>query len=178
LPAQIADFTNMLTDRLINEIPLALGALCDTLKSHTSPYKLNLSDNACGRRSVDLIVPFLTHSHCFAVFKLNNNEFRAVGGKVIADALRESARLSKQEGKGSTLRTVTCGRNRLEDRSATAWADAFAAHGALEHVSLAQNGIRQEGMIALAWGLAKNTKVRILEIADNAVDIDDGTEGT
>jgi Ran GTPase-activating protein 1 len=97
---------------------------------------------------------------------------------VIADALRESARLSKQEGKTSTLRTVTCGRNRLEDGSATAWADAFAAHGTLEHVSLPQNGIRQEGMIALARGLPKNPKLRVLEITDNAMNIDDETEGT
>jgi Ran GTPase-activating protein 1 len=123
-------------------------------------------------------VPFLTHNRSFAVFKLNNNGLGPAGGKVIADALRESARLSKQEGKESTLRTVTCGRNRLEDGSATAWADAFAAHGTLEHVSLPQNGIRQEGMIALARGLAKNPKLRVLEIADNAMNIDDGTEGT
>jgi Ran GTPase-activating protein 1 len=112
------------------------------------------------------------------VFKLNNNGLGPAGGKVIADALRESARLSKQEGKESTLRTVTCGRNRLKDGSATAWADAFAAHGTLEHVSLPQNGIRQEGMIALARGLAKNPKLRVLKIADNAMNIDDGTEGT
>jgi Ran GTPase-activating protein 1 len=176
--AQIADFADIFTGRLITEIPLALGALCDALKSHTSLFELNLSDNAFGGRSVDPIVPFLTHNRSFAVFKLNNNGLGPAGGKVIADALRESARLSKQEGKESTLRTVTCGRNRLEDGSATAWADAFAAHGTLEHVSLPQNGIRQEGMIALARGLAKNPKLRVLEIADNAMNIDDGTEGT
>jgi Ran GTPase-activating protein 1 len=111
------------------------------------------------------------------VFKLNNNGLRPAGGKVIADALRESTRLSTQEGKESTLRTVTCGRNRLEDGSATAWADAIGAHGTLEHVSLPQNRIRQEGMIALARGLAKNPKLRVLEIAGNAMYIDDGTEG-
>jgi Ran GTPase-activating protein 1 len=33
-------------------------------------------------------------------------------------------------------------------------------------------------MIALARGLAKNPKLRVLEIADNAMNIDDGTEGT
>jgi Ran GTPase-activating protein 1 len=72
---------------------------------------------------------------------------------------------------------VTCGRNRLEDGSATAWADAFATHGTLEHVSLLQNAIRQEGMIALARGLAKNPNLRVLEITDNAMNIDDRTEG-
>jgi Ran GTPase-activating protein 1 len=33
-------------------------------------------------------------------------------------------------------------------------------------------------MIAPARGLAKNPKLRVLEIADNAMNIDDGTEGT
>jgi Ran GTPase-activating protein 1 len=174
LPAQIAHFTNTFTSWLITEIPLALGALCDALKSHTSLYELNLSDNAFGGRSVDPIVPFLTHNRSFAVFKLNNNGLGPAGGKVIADALRESARLSTQEGKENTLRTVTCGWDRLEGGSATAWADAIAAHGTLEHVSLPQNGIRQEGMIALARG----PKLRVLEIVDNAMNIDDGMEGT
>jgi Ran GTPase-activating protein 1 len=178
LPAKIGDFADIFTGRLITEIHLALGALCDALKSHTSLYELNLSDNALGRRSVDPFVPFLTHNRSCAVFKLNNNGLGPAGGEVIADALRESARLNKQEGKESTLQTVICGCNRLEDGSATAWADAFAAHGTLEHVSLPRNRIRQEGMIALARGLAKNQKLRVLEIADNAMNIDDGTEGT
>jgi hypothetical protein len=33
-------------------------------------------------------------------------------------------------------------------------------------------------MIALARGLAKNPNLRVLKIADNAMNIDDGTEGT
>jgi Ran GTPase-activating protein 1 len=49
LAAQIADFTDMFTSRLITKIPLALGALCDALKSHTSLYELNLYDNAFRR---------------------------------------------------------------------------------------------------------------------------------
>jgi ABC-type protease/lipase transport system fused ATPase/permease subunit len=33
-------------------------------------------------------------------------------------------------------------------------------------------------MIALARGLAKNPRLRVLEIAENAINIDDRTEGT
>jgi Ran GTPase-activating protein (RanGAP) involved in mRNA processing and transport len=56
LPAQIADIADMLTGQLINEISLALGALCDAVKSHTSLYKLNSSDHTFGARSIDCIV--------------------------------------------------------------------------------------------------------------------------
>jgi Ran GTPase-activating protein 1 len=65
-------------------------------------------------------MPFLTHNRSFAVFKLNINGLGPAGSKVIVDALRERTRLSKQEGKESTLRTVTCGRGRSGDGSATA----------------------------------------------------------
>jgi Ran GTPase-activating protein (RanGAP) involved in mRNA processing and transport len=53
LLAQIAELTDMLTGRLINEISLAL---CDTVKPHTSLYKLNFSDHTFGGRSIDSIV--------------------------------------------------------------------------------------------------------------------------
>lgn len=124
------------------------------------------------------MVPFLTHNRAFSVLKLNNNGLGPAGGAVVASALLKSAHLSARAGEKSRLRVVKCGRNRLEDGSASTWADAFAAHGTLEHVSLPQNGIRQEGMTALARGLAKNAGLRVLELQDNAVNVDDSDGGT
>ncbi|KAH9969752.1 hypothetical protein BC827DRAFT_1162571 [Russula dissimulans] len=71
--------------------------------------------------------------------------------------------------KRSSLRIVICGRNRLEDGSASAWAEAFAAHGTLVEVRLPQNGIRMAGSVALAEGLAKNADLELLDLQDNTL---------
>ncbi|KAF7311503.1 hypothetical protein MKEN_01052600 [Mycena kentingensis (nom. inval.)] len=175
---KIADFADIFTGRLISEIPLALTAICDALKDKTSLVEINLSDNAFGGRSVDPIVPFLTHNRSFQILKLNNNGLGPAGGVVLANALLESAKLSKAEGKPSNLRTVICGRNRLENGSAPAWAgEAFAAHGALQEIRMPQNGIRMEGITALAQGLAKCPDMREIDLQDNAFIADGELEG-
>ncbi|KAK0221714.1 hypothetical protein IW262DRAFT_923165 [Armillaria fumosa] len=164
---KIADLADIFTGRLISEIPLALTAICDALIDKTSLIELNLSDNAFGGRSVDPIVPFLTHNRSFQVLKLNNNGLGPTGGKVLADALFESAKISKSKGEKSNLRTVICGRNRLEDGSAPSWAEAFAAHGTLTEIRMPQNGIRMDGITALARGLAKNPGLQYIDLQDN-----------
>ncbi|TFK52178.1 RNI-like protein [Heliocybe sulcata] len=164
---KVADFADIFTGRLISEIPLALEAICTPLIDKTSLVEINLSDNAFGGRSVDPMLPFLTHNRSFRVLKLNNNGLGPAGGAAIADALLESAELSKKAGKQSNLRTIVCGRNRLENGSAPSWAKAIAAHGLLEEVRMPQNGIRMEGIVALAGGLAKNAKLQNLDLQDN-----------
>ncbi|CAA7262918.1 unnamed protein product [Cyclocybe aegerita] len=169
---KVADFSDIFTGRLISEIPQALSAICDALIDKTSLVEINLSDNAFGGRSVNPMVPFLTHNRSFQVLKLNNNGLGPAGGKVIADALRESARLSKSEGKKSNLRVVICGRNRLENGSAPAWADAFAEHGTLQEVRMVQNGIRMEGITAIARGLSKCPDIQHIDLQDNTFTVD------
>lgn len=136
-----------------------------------------MSDNAFGGRSVDPIVPFLTHNRSFQVLKLNNNGLGPAGGVVLANALLESAKLSKADGKKSNLRTVICGRNRLENGSAPSWADAFAAHGTLVEVRMPQNGIRMEGITALAGGLMKCTDLEYIDLQDNTFTADGEVTG-
>ena len=164
---QVADFADIFTGRLITEIPQSLAAICNALIKTTSLIELNLSDNAFGGRSSDPMVPFLTQNRSFQVLKLNNNGLGPSGGTIIAKALLESARLSKAEGKASNLRTVICGRNRLQDDSAPLFAEAFAAHGNLLDVRMPQNGIRMDGIAALAVGLSKNASLEYLDLQDN-----------
>ncbi|PFH49946.1 hypothetical protein AMATHDRAFT_4423 [Amanita thiersii Skay4041] len=174
---KIADLADIFTGRLISEIPAALTAICNALTNKTSLIELNLSDNAFGGRSVDPIVPFLTHNRSVQVLKLNNNGLGPAGGSVLANALIESARLSKAEGRQSSLRIMICGRNRLEDGSAPVWAEAFAAHGTLEEVRMPQNGIRMDGITALARGLAKCPNLRHIDLQDNTFTADGKTTG-
>ncbi|KAF7309518.1 UDENN domain-containing protein [Mycena indigotica] len=165
---KVADFADIFTGRLITEIPQALKAICDALKDKTSLVEINLSDNAFGGRSVEPMVPFLIENRSFQVLKLNNNGLGPAGGVVLANALLESAKLSQAEGNKSNLHTVICGRNRLEDGSAPAWAEAFAAHGTLQHIRMPQNGIRMDGIAALAKGLSKCPDMREIDLQDNA----------
>ncbi|PPQ85153.1 hypothetical protein CVT25_004160 [Psilocybe cyanescens] len=169
---KVADFADIFTGRLISEIPQALTAICDALVDKTSLVEINLSDNAFGGRSVEPMVAFLTNNRSFQILRLNNNGLGPAGGEVIAKALHESAKLSKAEGKKSNLKVVICGRNRLENGSASAWADAFAEHGTLEEVRMVQNGIRMEGITHLARGLAKNPNIQYIDLQDNTFTVD------
>lgn len=167
----MADFADIFTGRLITEIPDALRALCDSLVHHTSLEEINLSDNAFGGRSAEPMVNFLTHNHEFSTLKLNNNGLGVQGGQIVANALIEAAKELEQQGKASKLRVVICGRNRLEDGSAPVWAKAFAAHKNLEEVRMFQNGIRMDGIIALAQGLASCPNLKVLDLQDNTATV-------
>lgn len=123
------------------------------------------------------MVPFLTQNRSFQILRLNNNGLGPAGGCVIANALFESARLSKAAGQKSNLRVVICGRNRLENGSAQAWADAFAEHGTLEEVRMPQNGIRMEGVTALVGGLRKNPALQHIDLQDNTFTADGKVTG-
>lgn len=167
ISGQLVDLADIFTGRLISEIPQALSALCDALQSHTSLVEVDLSDNAFGGRCADALVPFLRNNTSFQVFKLNNNGLGVWGGTVVSKALLDNARKCKEEGRESSLKVVVCGRNRLENGSASHWAEAFAAHSGLVEVRLPQNGIRMEGIAALAEGLSKCPIIEVLDLQDN-----------
>ncbi|EJD51975.1 Ran GTPase activator [Auricularia subglabra TFB-10046 SS5] len=164
---QVADLSDIFTGRLITEIPAALTALCDALKDSKTLHTLNLSDNAFGGRVVEPMVPFLTHNTSLRHFILTNNGLGPEGASVVASAILENARLRAKGGGASQLRSVVCGRNRLENGSAASWAEAFAALPHLEEVRLPQNGIRAEGISQIVRGLAACPKLRILDLQDN-----------
>lgn len=164
---QVVDLADIFTGRLISEIPQALSALCDALSDHTSLVELDLSDNAFGGRCADALVPFLQSNTHFQIFKLNNNGLGPWGGSVIAKALLNNGAKCEKEGKESSLRVIVCGRNRLENGSAPDWAAAFGKHRNLKEVKMPQNGIRMEGIQALAEGLSNCKELEHLDLQDN-----------
>ncbi|KAI6139392.1 hypothetical protein BKA82DRAFT_141344 [Pisolithus tinctorius] len=172
---RIADLSSIFIGRLISEIPLALTHLCTSLLPKQTLTLIDLSDNAFGERSIAPLLPLLTHNR-FQTLRLKNNGLGPAAGIQIANALRESAKLTKAEGKVSNLRTVICGQNRLENGSASAWAAAFEEHGTLEEVRMPQNGIWMAGIRELARGLKKNPNLRYLDLQDNTF-TDDTDEG-
>ncbi|KAF9434478.1 hypothetical protein BGZ76_007967 [Entomortierella beljakovae] len=164
---KLANFSDIFTGRLKSEIPDCLAAFGEALKDKKHLEELNLSDNAFGAAGVHPLVEFLTTNRNLQVLKLNNNGLGVTGGKVLAEALMTAHERNVAENKKSSLRVIIAGRNRLENGSTPDLAKAFAAHGTLTHVAMPQNGIRMEGIEALAAGLTKCPGLEILDLQDN-----------
>ncbi|KAF9190981.1 hypothetical protein BGZ51_007999 [Haplosporangium sp. Z 767] len=164
---KLANFSDIFTGRLRSEIPDCLVAFGDALKDKQHLVELNLSDNAFGAAGVVPLVEFLTTNRNLQILKLNNNGLGVTGGKVLAEALMTAHERNVAENKKSSLRVIIAGRNRLENGSTPDLAKAFAAHGTLTHVAMPQNGIRMEGIEALAAGLTHCPNLEILDLQDN-----------
>ncbi|KAI0350559.1 RNI-like protein [Trametes cingulata] len=173
---KVAGLSDIFGTRTIDEIPQALTSICRGLRSCTQLVELNLSGNAFGARVVEPLVPLITHHRSLQVLKLYDNGFGPEAGATVARALSESARLSREEGLPSNLRVIICGRNRLEDRAALAWAEAIASHPNLRKVKLVDNGIREAGFSALVRALCNCRHLRYLSLRDT-VSTEDLEEG-
>lgn len=172
---QIADLSNIFVGRLIAEIPIALHAFCTALIPKSTLIDIDLSDNAFGERCVDhSLLDFLEQNH-FEILRLNNNGLGPDAGAEIANALRNSS--ASRKGANRPLKKIICGRNRLEDGSAQAWAKAFEELKTLEEVRMPQNGILMEGIKELAGGLEKCSQLRYLDLQDNTFTNGDTKEG-
>ncbi|XP_013775322.1 ran GTPase-activating protein 1-like [Limulus polyphemus] len=161
---------DMFTGRLKTEIPEALNYLsAGIMLAPAYLVELDLSDNAFGPVGVPGIVPLLKSSSCFTLqeLKLNNNGLGIEGGKMLAQALMDSHKASKNTATPFSLKVFVCGRNRLENEGAKAFASVFKALGTLEEVQMPQNGIYHEGIGALASALASNSNLRHINLNDN-----------
>lgn len=152
---------------MISEIPQALQALCDALVGIETLVEIDLSDNAFGGRVAEPMVPFITQNLNFRILKLTNNGMGPAGGTVIAKAILQNAK-GGNSSDPARIETVICGRNRLENGSAPYFAEAYAALGSsLREVRMVQNGIRMEGIAALAKGLRNCPNLETLDLQDN-----------
>lgn len=163
---------DMFTGRLKDEIPDALMFLSGGMMlSGAMLTELDLSDNAFGPVGAEALVPLLSSPCCFSlkVLRLNNNGLGPGGSEMVAKALSTSLSESRKRGTPLALKTLICGRNRLEDVGATAMGALIGEMGSLEELSLPQNGIFHNGVTALARGLACNRSLRVLNLNDNIV---------
>lgn len=89
--------------------------------------ELDLSDNAFGPIGVEGLAALLRSSSCYAleVLRLNNNGLGITGGKLLAAALTDCYKCSKEKGKPLSLKVFIAGRNRLENEGARALAEVF-----------------------------------------------------
>lgn len=89
--------------------------------------ELDLSDNAFGPIGVEGLASLLRSSSCYALeqLRLNNNGLGIGGGKLLAKALLDCYKCSKNQGKALALKVFIAGRNRLENDGAKALAEVF-----------------------------------------------------
>ncbi|KAK0517715.1 Ran GAP Rna1, partial [Tilletia horrida] len=146
-------------------------ALCDALASHEQLQTVDLSDNAFGGRCADAMTKLFAENHSIETIRLQNNGLGISGGKIIAAALESAADKLEAAKLSSRLRSVTIGRNRLENGSAPDLARALARHGSsIEEVRVPQNGIRMQGIEELCRQLSAHCpNLRSLDVQDNTL---------
>ncbi|KAF2973109.1 hypothetical protein GQX73_g486 [Xylaria multiplex] len=169
---KVANLADLFTGRLLNEIPEALSYLLTSILNLPNLRTINLNDNAFGLNTQEPLIAFLSSHVPLQHLYLNNNGLGPHAGINIANALsklhakKEEARKAGQDV--PDLETVICGRNRLENGSMLAWAEAYRLHNKVKEVKMVQNGIRQEGIsLLLSEGLNHATELEILDLQDN-----------
>ncbi|KAJ1775282.1 Ran GAP Rna1 [Coemansia sp. RSA 2523] len=164
---KVATLHDIFTSRLKDEVKESVVAICEALGELPDLVEVNLSDNAFGPLGAESMAPFLARHTKLEVLKLNNNGLGIQGGTTIARALLECHAECEKQGLQPALRTLVCGRNRLENGAAPEFARAFAALKTLREVRMPQNGIRPEGIAELVAGLSHNTELGVLDLQDN-----------
>ncbi|CAH2016375.1 unnamed protein product [Acanthoscelides obtectus] len=163
---------DMFTGRMKTEIPKALEHLGNGLVTAGARLvELDLSDNAFGPIGVEGLAALLRSSSCYALeeLRLNNNGLGITGGKLLAAALTDCYKSSKEQGKPLALKVFVAGRNRLENDGATALAQVFKMIGTLEEIAMPQNGIYHVGIKALSEAFVHNKGLRVLNLNDNTI---------
>lgn len=169
---EFADLHDIFTGRLVEEIPPALNDLLVALLSCQQLTKIDLSDNAFGLKTKDPLIDFLAKHVPLQHLILNNNGMGPIAGASIAEALTELAKkkdAARKDGKTvPDLESVVCGRNRLENGSMEAWAEAYRAHDGMKSVKMTQNGIRPEGIsLLISNGLSACQNLEVVDLQDN-----------
>lgn len=164
---QVLKLDDIFTSRLLSEIPQALSHLLTAALKLPSLHTIDLCDNAFGLNTQAPLVDFLKKHVPLEHLYLNNNGMGPEAGSYIANALTELAAKKKDAG-AATLKTVICGRNRLETGSMEAWAKCYSVNTGVQTIKMVQNGIRQEGIVVLLkQGLSHVRSLRLLDLQDN-----------
>ncbi|CEP60640.1 GTPase-activating protein RNA1 LALA0_S01e15588g [Lachancea lanzarotensis] len=162
------NFADLYTSRLVDEVVESLNIFVPVWLSCPQLSIVNLSDNAFGLRTIDSLESYISQAAQLQHLILSNNGMGPFAGERIGKALFKLAQLKQSKGK-PFLETFICGRNRLENGSATYLALGLKAHGSgLKTVRLYQNGIRPQGVaVLIKHGLGNNKNLQVFDLQDN-----------
>ncbi|AJS93094.1 Rna1p [Saccharomyces cerevisiae YJM1419] len=162
------NFADLYTSRLVDEVVDSLKFLLPVLLKCPHLEIVNLSDNAFGLRTIELLEDYIANAVNIKHLILSNNGMGPFAGERIGKALFHLAQNKKAASK-PFLETFICGRNRLENGSAVYLALGLKSHSeGLKVVKLYQNGIRPKGVATLIhYGLQYLKNLEILDLQDN-----------
>jgi Ran GTPase-activating protein 1 len=151
------------------EIPKSLSEFFPILLQLPNLSVLNLSDNAFGQDTIEILEDFISKTKTIEYFIISNNGLGPFSGARIGKALYKSGKLRDFNPENSkSLKAFWCGRNRLENGSCEALSLGFKANKNLQEIKLYQNGIRPSGISKLInFGLSNLNELTILDLQDN-----------
>lgn len=155
---QNVGYNDIYVSRLKSEIPKSLTGLIEAIQDKNI-IVLNLSDNAFGPSGVSAFDFYLKTNTTLKELYLENNGLGPEGASSVALALKSNPNIH--------LERLRIGRNRLENKGATAFGEYFSQTNTLLEVVAFQNGIKEEGIKNFLTGLLSNEKLEILKINDN-----------
>lgn len=162
------NFADLYTSRLVDEVVESLNSLLPVLLICNRLEIVNLSDNAFGLRTINILERYIANAVHLKHLILSNNGMGPFAGERIGKALFHLSQ-NKLRANEPMLETFICGRNRLENGSALYLALGLKSHGdGLQNVRLYQNGIRPKGVSTLIhYGLKYNKNLKVLDLQDN-----------
>ena len=165
---RVANFSDMFTGRLREEVTQSMAHLSAALLECPKLEVLNLSDNAFGPDGVNSFSALLEQAPNLKELNVTNNGLGPEGARLIAESLRKNPNLK--------LEVFSAGRDRLENPGIIELAQVFGVMQSLRKISVPQNGIRKEGMVALFRNLMKNPEMQIIEVNDNYLNDEEAAE--
>jgi len=162
--------------RLQTEVPPSILAFSDALRDKEKLTELDLSDNALGPSGAKALGTLISVNHSIRTLRVNNDGLGQDGGKHIAAALlgfeyngKTQEQKDPEPSKIAKIETFVCGRNRLENPGAEALSNTFKAMKTLTALQIPQNGIRPEGITAIAAAIKENQGLKIVDLNDNTI---------
>ncbi|XBW34838.1 hypothetical protein QEN19_000405 [Hanseniaspora menglaensis] len=171
------NFADIYTSRLVDEVVKSLDLFSEAfLKCEKLTY-INLSDNAFGLRTIDILEKFIAEKVSLKHLILSNNGMGPFAGERIGKALTYLSQAQTKKYGKTILETFICGRNRLENGSAKYISlGLYSFAESLKTVRLYQNGIRPEGIHFLIEGLLNCNVLECIDLQDNTFTSKPGTK--
>lgn len=156
---RIANLSDIFVGRLRDEMVQSMQYLSTSLLNCPNLEVLNVRDNAFGPDGVRAFAILLETCPNLKELNVTNDGLGPEGAHLIAEALKKNSNLK--------LEVFEAGRSRLENKGIIELAQVFGQMRSLRKISIPQNGIKKEGMIALFRNLISNTELQMIEVNDN-----------
>lgn len=156
---RVANLSDMFVGRQRDEVTQAMRAMSQALLGFKGLEVLDVSDNAFGPDGVRSFSELIESTPSLKELKVTNDGLGPESAAILSESLRKCPDIK--------LEVFAAGRDRLENPGIIVLSEAFAHMGSLRKISVPQNGIRAEGMVALFRALSNCPNMQVIEVNDN-----------